>query len=88
MNALPDPAIILAPIWRLAAGDPEALGQVTFEGSDPALPSVYVVGTAAAVSIAASALAAAELWRLRMGHRQKVRIDFRGARADSGHVET
>ena len=43
------------------------------------LPSSFPVGTAAQASIAASALAAAELWRLRTGQSQRVALDMRHA---------
>ena len=43
------------------------------------LPSSFAVGTAAQASIAAAALAAAELWRLRTGRRQRVSVAMRDA---------
>jgi crotonobetainyl-CoA:carnitine CoA-transferase CaiB-like acyl-CoA transferase len=43
------------------------------------LPSSFAVGTAAQASVAASALAAAELWRLRTGRAQQVRVELRAA---------
>lgn len=43
------------------------------------LPSSFAVGTAAQASIAASALAAAELWHLSCGRRQLVSVDMRHA---------
>jgi crotonobetainyl-CoA:carnitine CoA-transferase CaiB-like acyl-CoA transferase len=69
----------LAALWR-HAGQPEAaLEAVTLTGAEPALPSSFAVGTAAQTSIAASALAAAELWRLRSGRQQQVSVDMRNA---------
>src|SRR3954452_11886261 len=69
----------LAALWRLAGQGEAALGAVDLTGSEPALPSSFAVGTAAQASIAASALAAAELWRLRTGRQQRVSMDMRDA---------
>jgi crotonobetainyl-CoA:carnitine CoA-transferase CaiB-like acyl-CoA transferase len=52
---------------------------VALPGAEPVLPSSFGVGTAAQASIAASALAAAELWRMRSGRTQEVRVDLRAA---------
>ena len=43
----------------------DLLDDVVLTGSDPVLPSSFKVGLAAQTAIAASALAAADLWRLR-----------------------
>ncbi|MEE8536327.1 MAG: CoA transferase [Kiloniellales bacterium] len=69
----------LAQIWSLADGPPEALSWVKLSGCDPVLPSSFRVGTAAQATIAAAALAAADLWRLRGGQRQEVAVDMRHA---------
>jgi len=70
---------VLSDIWR-AAGHPEAaLETVDLTGSEPALPSSFRVGTAAQTTIAAAALAASELWRLRTGRSQRVSVDMRSA---------
>jgi crotonobetainyl-CoA:carnitine CoA-transferase CaiB-like acyl-CoA transferase len=50
-------------------------------GSDPVLPTPFRIGKAAAVSLAATGLAAAELWELRSGRRQQVTVDLRQATA-------
>ena len=69
----------LAEIWR-AAGQPEAaLDAIELTGVEPVLPSSFAVGTAAQTTIAAAALAAGELWRLRTGRRQGIRVDMRDA---------
>lgn len=73
------PLEALGEIWKLGGGDPAALERVELSGSDPILPSTFRVGTAAQVSIAAAGLAAAELWRLRGGRAQRVRVDLRAA---------
>jgi crotonobetainyl-CoA:carnitine CoA-transferase CaiB-like acyl-CoA transferase len=75
----PDPNNVLAALWRVAEQDGAALQHVALTGTDPVLPSSFAVGTAAQATIAASALAAGELWRLRTGRRQRVGVDMRAA---------
>ena len=70
---------VLADLWRTAGHHESALGEVTLTGAEPVLPSSFAVGTAAQATIAASALAASELWRLRTGRRQRVAVDMRAA---------
>src|SRR5450631_3422938 len=70
------PAQILAGLWTAAAGDPAALARVTLTGAEPTLPSSFRVGAAAQTTLAASALAAAEIWRLRSGRAQAVGVDM------------
>src|SRR3954454_25120871 len=78
MNS-PNSRETLAALWR-HAGQPEgALDTLTLKGSEPVLPSSFAIGTAAQATIAASALAAAELWRLRTGQMQRVSVDMRDA---------
>jgi crotonobetainyl-CoA:carnitine CoA-transferase CaiB-like acyl-CoA transferase len=74
-----DPADVLVELWQEAEQDDEALDDVALTGSEPVLPSSFAVGTAAQATIAAAALAAAELWRLRSGRRQRVRVEMRDA---------
>jgi crotonobetainyl-CoA:carnitine CoA-transferase CaiB-like acyl-CoA transferase len=70
---------VLADLWA-AAGQPKAaLDAVTLTGAEPVLPSSFAVGTAAQATVAASALAANELWHLRTGRRQRVGVDMRHA---------
>ena len=69
----------LARLWQTAGQPDEPLSQVRLTGAEPVLPSSFAVGTAAQASIAASALAAAELWRLRGGRHQLVTVDMRHA---------
>ena len=66
-------------LWTQAGGDPAALPRVTLTGADPVLPTDFQIGTAAAAVIAAGALAATELWRLRTGRAQTVSVDTRAA---------
>jgi crotonobetainyl-CoA:carnitine CoA-transferase CaiB-like acyl-CoA transferase len=70
------PSDILADLWTLAGGAPSALDAVTLTGDEPQLPSSFRMGAAAQTSIAASALAAAEIWRLRSGETQGVAVDM------------
>ncbi|HXX47269.1 MAG TPA: CoA transferase [Myxococcota bacterium] len=62
----------------LAAPDPQ---RVELRGADPVLATRFRVGEAAAAALAACALAAAELWRLRGGREQRVAVDLVGAAA-------
>lgn len=73
------PAEALAAIWHDAAMPEQPLGWLALSGADPVLPSSFRVGTAAQVSIAAAALGAAELWRVRGGGAQGVGVDMRHA---------
>ena len=70
---------VLGALWREAGQDAAALAHVDLPGAEPVLPSSFAVGTAAQASVAAAALAAAELWRLRTGARQRVRVPLRDA---------
>jgi crotonobetainyl-CoA:carnitine CoA-transferase CaiB-like acyl-CoA transferase len=69
----------LRTLWLKAGGDAAALERVTLTGADPALPSSFRVGTAAQATIAAAALAATEIWRLRIKRAQSLTIDMRHA---------
>ena len=48
-------------------------------GGEPVIPTRYRVGTAGAAALAATGLAAAELWRLRTGRQQTVEVPMRAA---------
>jgi len=61
----------------LALGQLE--GDAQFSGADPVLRTPYRVGAAGAAALAAVGLAAAELWALRTGRRQRVAVDLRAA---------
>jgi len=56
-------------------------------GADPVLPTPFRIGAAGAAALAATGLAAADLWELRSGRRQQVAVDLRQAVASlrSGH---
>ncbi len=74
-----DPHTVLSAIWTGLGHDPAALGRVELTGAEPVLPSSFAVGTAMQASVAASALAAAEVWRTRTGKAQRVGVDMRAA---------
>ncbi|WP_033465396.1 CoA transferase [Bordetella bronchiseptica] len=71
--------VALQNLWGAAGLPDEALDHVELHGAEPVLPSSFAVGTAAQTSIAAAALAAAEIWHLRGGQRQRVAVDMRHA---------
>jgi len=67
----------------LGLGYPEArpAQEAAFTGSDPVLPTPYLVGTAGAAALAAVGLAVSDLWFLRTGRSQAVSVDLRAAAA-------
>jgi crotonobetainyl-CoA:carnitine CoA-transferase CaiB-like acyl-CoA transferase len=73
------PREILSAIWTSIGGDPSALGALTLTGDEPQLPSSFRVAAAAQVSVAATGLAAAEIWKMRSGEAQDVAVDMRHA---------
>lgn len=56
-------------------------------GDDPVLPTPFRIGAAGAAALAATGLAASDLWELRGGRRQEVAVNLRQAVASlrSGH---
>jgi crotonobetainyl-CoA:carnitine CoA-transferase CaiB-like acyl-CoA transferase len=84
VSGAPAPADIVADLWRLAGADASALGHLSLSGSDPVLPSSFRIGAAAQASIAAVALAAAELRHRAGAPRQQVRVDMRHAATEFG----
>lgn len=70
---------ILSDVWTSVGGELSALDALTLTGDEPQLPSSFRVAAAAQVSVAASALAAAEIWRIRSGEAQHVAVDMRHA---------
>jgi crotonobetainyl-CoA:carnitine CoA-transferase CaiB-like acyl-CoA transferase len=53
--------------------------EATIVGRDPILGNRFPVGEAAAVSLAAGGVAVSDLWNLKTGRRQQVRVDVRRA---------
>lgn len=75
----------LLPIADLPA---DRAGEITFTGgTDPILPTPFRIADAGAATLAATGLAASELWETRTGRRQKIAVDVRHATASlrSGH---
>src|SRR5690242_2654430 len=78
----------LRTILPIAGWPEERARAVEFTGgSDPVLPTPFRIGAAGAAALAATGLAAADLWELRTGRRQEVAVDLRQAVASlrSGH---
>ncbi|QOZ54172.1 CoA transferase [Bradyrhizobium sp. CCBAU 53338] len=73
------PIGVLSDIWTSAGGDKAALERVHLTGEEPQIPSSFRVAVAGQTTIAAAALAAAEIWRLRGGEAQGVSVDMRHA---------
>ena len=73
------PVAALRQLWQAAGGAEDALQRVSLGGAEPVLASSFAVGTAAQASLAAGALAAAELGRWRNGLTQQVAVDMRHA---------
>ena len=82
------PREALRTILPIAGWPAERADTVTIsDGTDPVLPTPFRIGTAGAATLAATGLAAADLWEIRSGRRQNVSVDFRHASASlrSGH---
>ena len=78
----------LRSLLPIAGWPEEKLRQVDIsDGADPVLPTPFRIGAAGAAALAATGLAAADLWELRGGRRQGVSVDLRQAVASlrSGH---
>ncbi|NIA67654.1 CoA transferase [Pelagibius litoralis] len=70
------PEQVLREILELGGLDGSRAEAVTLTGQDPVLPSSFAVGSVAQTTIAATAVAAAELWRLRGGRPQDIAVDM------------
>jgi crotonobetainyl-CoA:carnitine CoA-transferase CaiB-like acyl-CoA transferase len=78
----------LRTILPIAGWPEERARTVEFTGgADPVLPTPFRIGAAGAAALAATGLAAADLWELCTGRRQQVGVDLRQAAASlrSGH---
>src|SRR3954471_20758196 len=73
------PREILTELWTSVGGEASALDRVTLTGEEPQLPSSFRVAAAAQTSIAAAAMAAANIWQLRSGQVQDIAVDMRHA---------
>src|SRR6266498_3750172 len=80
ITATPDEALgTILPIAGWCDG--QAAGVVFTGGDDPVLPTPFRIGAAGAATLAATGLAATELWQARTGRRQRVTVDLRQATA-------
>jgi crotonobetainyl-CoA:carnitine CoA-transferase CaiB-like acyl-CoA transferase len=61
--------------------DAPAVAHVRIDGDDPVLPTPYRIAACGAAAIAATAAAAAQLWMMRGGETQNIRINARHAAA-------
>jgi crotonobetainyl-CoA:carnitine CoA-transferase CaiB-like acyl-CoA transferase len=68
----------IAALAGLPEPDP---AEIVISGDDPVFPTPYRVGAAGAAALAATGLAASELWALRTGRRQRIAVDLRAAAA-------
>ena len=78
----------LRAILPIAGWSDKQAAAVTFTAAgDPILPTPFRIGTAAAATVAATGIAASELWETRTGRHQQVAVDVRQATASlrSGH---
>lgn len=73
------PAEALAHLWAVLGQPADALSRVMLTDAEPALPSSFAVGTLAQSTIAATALAAAQVDTLRSGRQQTVSVDMHHA---------
>ncbi|HZV92339.1 MAG TPA: CoA transferase, partial [Caldimonas sp.] len=67
---------VLREVCKPALLPDAALERVDLTGADPVLPSSFAIGAAAQASLAAAALAASEVGRLRNGLVQRVSVDM------------
>jgi crotonobetainyl-CoA:carnitine CoA-transferase CaiB-like acyl-CoA transferase len=82
------PLDALRPVLRVVGWPEERARAVEITGGDdPVLPTPFRIGAAGAAALAATGLAAADLWEMRSGRRQEVAVNLRQAAASlrSGH---
>ena len=72
----------LSTLLSIPGWDQQRAAEVEFSGGmDPILPTPFRIGETAAASLAAVGLAVSDLWELRTGRRQNVKVDARRATA-------
>ena len=72
----------LSTLLSIPSWDPQRAAEVEISGgTDPILPTPFRIGEAAAASLAAAGLAVSDLWELRTGRRQEIKINIRQATA-------
>ena len=69
----------LKELVQMAGLPAESADTVQITGADPVFPTNYKILAPGAAVIAATGLAAADLWSLKTGKRQNVRVDGRAA---------
>jgi hypothetical protein len=76
------PNVALRSILSIGGWSDRRAAEVVFTGgADPALPTPFRIGAAGAAALAATRLAASELWEIRTGRHQNVTVDLRQATA-------
>jgi crotonobetainyl-CoA:carnitine CoA-transferase CaiB-like acyl-CoA transferase len=75
------PVTALNEIFDAAGLPPAVASRVRLTGDDPVFPTRYRIGAAGAAAIAATGVAAAQLWELRTGRAQQVQVSVRAAAA-------
>lgn len=73
------PTSALSHLWTVLGQPANVLSRAALTGAEPALPSSFAVGTLAQSTIAAAALAAAQVDTLRSGRQQTVSVDMHHA---------
>ena len=72
----------LSTLLAIPGWDPQRAAEVEISGgTDPVLPTPFRIGETAAASLAALGLAVSDLWELRTGRRQEIKVDTRQATA-------
>jgi hypothetical protein len=71
----------VAKLIQLAGLDPSRAADAEIVGSGPVFPTRYNIVPPGAAAIAATGIAASELWHLKTGRRQRVRVHARAAAA-------
>lgn len=82
------PRDILKSILPVAGWSANLADRVEFTGgADPVLPTPFRIGLAGSATLAATGVAAAQLWEMRTGRQQSIAVDLRQATASlrSGH---
>jgi crotonobetainyl-CoA:carnitine CoA-transferase CaiB-like acyl-CoA transferase len=75
------PMTALNEILDIAGLSRTAASRVNLTGDDPVFPTPYRIGAAGAAAIAATGVAAAQLWEMRTGRAQDVEVSVRAAAA-------
>lgn len=71
----------LRELLEIRAASPLDGDEVTIVGNDPFYPTPFRVGESAAAALVAAGVAANDIWEMRAGRRQRIRVDVREAAA-------